>query len=431
MLIQFSVQNHRSLRDEHSLSLTAANLGNDDERLIRTTALTERLLPAVALYGANASGKTNVLHALAFMRNAVLHSYRHWEPEGGVPVEPFALSSLRTAPSEYEVDVIVDGTRLRYGFVCTSERIEEEWLFAWPNGHKQSWFEREGEEYHFGRHFPGDNEAIKKLTRPNSLFLAAAAQNNHARLLTLFRWFRTTQIDLRRPRPMGLSNAWMVWGGDSLAGARPQLSLFGEEPTGTGRESILELLRWADTGITDVRVEESERESVVPGRPLRQRPRILFRHKTAEDNDGGTWLPLEVESSGTVILIELAPRLTRVLTTGGVFCIDELEASLHPMLALALLGLFQDPVRNKGGAQLIFTTHDTNLLGNTLGEAPLRRDQIWFTEKDEAGATKLYPLTDFHPRKNENLERGYLQGRYGAIPFLGEFPGNPGKNGSF
>lgn len=423
MLIQFSVQNHRSLRDEHSLSLTAAAFGSEDERLIRTPALSDRVLPAVALYGANASGKTNVLHALAFMRHAVLQSYRLWEPDGGVPVEPFALSSVRSSPSEYEVDLIVDGMRQRYGFVCGSERIEEEWLFAWPSGHQQTWFEREGDEYHFGRNFPGDNEAIRKLTRPNSLFLAAAAQNNHARLLPLFRWFRTTQIDLRRPRPLGLTNTWMLL-------TESPLSLFGsDDPISTGRGAILELLRWADTGIIDVRVEESERDSGTPGRSSRRRTRILFRHKAAEDGVDGTWLPLEVESAGTAVLIELAPRLNRVLETGGLICIDELEASLHPMLALALLGLFQDPLRNKAGAQLIFTTHDTNLLGNTLGEAPLRRDQIWFTEKDEAGATRLYPLTDFHPRKNENLERGYLQGRYGAIPFLGDLPAGADENG--
>jgi len=129
---------------------------------------------------------------------------------------------------------------------------------------------------------------------------------------------------------------------------------------------------------------------------------------------------LEWESAGTVTLLGLATRLVRLLRHGGLFCIDELEASLHPALGLELLRLFQDPRHNPKGAQLLFTTHDTNLLGNVLGEPPLRRDQIWFTEKDKAGATHLYPLTDFHPRKEENLERGYLQGRYGAIPFLGQ-----------
>jgi len=131
-------------------------------------------------------------------------------------------------------------------------------------------------------------------------------------------------------------------------------------------------------------------------------------------------LPLAAESAGTVTLLGMAMLVVDVLGRGAVLGIDELEASLHPMLALELLRLFHDPAHNPRGAQLIFTTHDTNLLGNVVGERPLRRDQVWFTEKDEAGATHLYPLTDFQPRKEENLERGYLQGRYGAIPCLGE-----------
>lgn len=422
MLIQFRVENHRSLRDEHALSLAAAALGSEDGRLLHPPALGEPLLPAVAIYGANASGKTNVLHALGFMRDAVVHSYRHWDPDGGVPVEPFALSSRRGDPSMYSVDVIAEGRRLQYGFVCSADRIEEEWVFAWPNGHKQTWFEREGDAYKFGRLLSGDNEAIRKLTRPNSLFLAAAAQNNHAQLMPLFRWFRSTQVDFRRTRSFALPSSWAV------SNELRQLPLFADEPSAAGeREAMLELLRSADTGIIDVRVEELERESSIAGRPPRRRTQVLFRHKSEDASDEGTWLPLEVESAGTIALIELAPRFTRALATGGLICVDEIEASLHPMLALSLLRLFQDSRRNRGGAQLVFTTHDTNLLGNTLGEPPLRRDQIWFTEKDDTGATKLYPLTDFHPRKQENLERGYLQGRYGAIPFLGELPEAPEK----
>lgn len=146
---------------------------------------------------------------------------------------------------------------------------------------------------------------------------------------------------------------------------------------------------------------------------------VFLLHKVEEGE--GEWLPLEMESAGTITLLELATRLVRALRHGSLFCIDELEASLHPALGLELVRLFHSRQRNPNGAQLIFTTHDTNLLGNLLGEPPLRRDQVWFTEKDNAGTTHLYPLTDYSPRKEENLERGYLQGRYGAIPFLGQF----------
>ena len=156
--------------------------------------------------------------------------------------------------------------------------------------------------------------------------------------------------------------------------------------------------------------------------PGARRPRarfdVQFRHKAADNARG--WLPLNQESAGTITLVALATRLTRVLANGSLLCVDEIDSSLHPMLIMEILKLFQTPERNPHGAQLLFTTHDTTLLGNIAGPAPLRRDQVWFAEKDDVGATHLYPLTEYRPRREENLERGYLQGRYGAVPFIGE-----------
>lgn len=420
MLIQFRVENHRSLRDEQTLSLAAASIGGpEDPRLIHSSAVSEALLPAIAIYGANASGKSNVLQALGFMRNAVVDSYRIWEPDSGVPNEPFALSQKRADPSLYEVEIVVDDVRYRYGFVVSASRVEEEWLYAWPSGHKQTWFEREGDNFEFGRNLRGDNEAIRALTRGNSLFLSVAAQNNHAALTPVFRWFRMLQVEPRYASVFGLGPSSSMLIGELFT---RQMSLFAEDEDRSAREreAILELLQAADTGIVDMKVEVAESGGSAVARHQRRRTRIQFRHKSGEPDYDGAWLPLEVESAGTVALIEVAPKLTRALREGGLVCIDEMESSLHPMLALALLRLFQNPRHNVKGAQLLFTTHDTNLLGNALGETPLRRDQIWFTEKDDTGATHLYPLTDFHPRKQENLERGYLQGRYGAIPHLYE-----------
>lgn len=414
MLIQFRVKNHRSLRDEQILSLVAAR-NSDDPGLLHTEGIQEPLLPAVAIYGANASGKTNVLLALSFMRHAVIQSHRLWEPEGAIPQEPFALSDHRSMSSLYEVDAVVAEVRYRYGFSLSADRVEEEWLYAWPNEKKQIWFERTGHKFEFGRNFPGENETIRELTRSNSLFLSAGAQNNHAGLLPIFLWFRALNFELRRTRALPARHL-----GNSLYSRyfeelfSRQASLFGEDDRlQDERDEIVRLLQAADTGILDVRVERdpSERQRV-------PRMGLSFRHKAADPESG--WLPLEVESAGTVALLELALRLVPTLRTGGVLCVDEVESSLHPMLACALLSMFCRPEHNPKKAQLVFTTHDTNLLGNTLGLSPLKRDQVWFTEKDEAGASHLYPLTDFHPRKEENLERGYLQGRYGAVPFLGD-----------
>jgi AAA15 family ATPase/GTPase len=144
---------------------------------------------------------------------------------------------------------------------------------------------------------------------------------------------------------------------------------------------------------------------------------VFFQHKTVA---ASAWLPLEQESNGTRTIARFAPGILDALETGSVLAVDELESSLHPLLAMRLVQLFNNETTNSRGAQLIFTTHDTNLLGNILQQPLLRRDQVWLTEKDAEGATRLYPLTDYKPRKGENLERGYLQGRYGAIPFLGE-----------
>lgn len=408
MLIQFRIENHRSLRDEAILSLVSASTEG-----LQVAGLC--LLPAVALYGANASGKSNVLHALRFMRDAVVNSHRRWEPDGGVPTEPFALSSRRHEPSLYEVDAIINGDRMRYGFVVSAKRVEEEWLHVWPSGKKQVWFEREGDDFDFGRKLHGDNAAIRGLTRDNSLFVAVAAQNNHQALTPIFRWFRAIQINAPRVSARGIVPPLVL--SDIFS---RQLGLFDEDGDTRDRDAVLELLEVADTGIVDVRVSETE-ERIYP-RSARRRTQLQFRHKSEDSDDEGSWLPLEVESAGTVALIELAPRLSAALRNGNLVCLDEMEASLHPMLALALLRLFQDPKRNPRGAQLLFTTHDTNLLGTIHGEPPLKRDQIWFTEKDAGGATHLYPLTDFQPRKQENLERGYLQGRYGAVPFIGDLP---------
>lgn len=419
MLIQFRVQNHRSLKEEQTLSLVGHDHGGAHR--IVTPALDEALLPAAAIYGANASGKTNVLLGLSFMKTAVLLSHRIWEPDSGVPQEGFALASAHAEPSLYEVQIVVDGVRYRYGFLISAERVLEEWLFAWPKGRKQTWFHREDEAYDFGRHLHGENEVIRGLTRANSLFLSAAAQNNHPMLMPVFGWFRSLRFEFRR-------SPWSFGSYSYAAEDHPffatrmfeqmfsrQTSLFPEDdPFQSDREAIVELLQAADTGIVDVRVERGEERA----RGAR-RARILFQHR-ADDSDSA-WLPLEVQSAGTITLLELAVRLIPALRTGSVLCVDEIEASLHPMLAAALLRLFCDKSRNPNGAQLIFTTHDTNLLGTLAGDVQLGRDQVWFTEKDSSGASHLYPLTDFHPRKEENLERGYLQGRYGAVPFLGEF----------
>lgn len=408
MLIEFRVENHRSIRDEQALTMEAG-LPDDgaDTRPRVAEGHNEKLLPVAVLYGANASGKTNVLAALDFMREAVSLSHRAWEPDGGVPRNPFAWGPKRGEPSSFIVTALLGGTRYEYGFVASDEAFLEEWLFAWPHGKKQVWFERENGSFKFGDNLKGEHKTIEGLTRPNSLFLSAAVQNGHEMLARFARWFRSLQpLNLRSLRSIDRER-------DSFRLARrmisdQQPSLFPDDKLSM-IDQFRALLRDADVGIVDVRVQSDETKGGFRGLKLE------FCHTT----DLNGWLTLDEESKGTQTLVSIAPHILDALEGGGTLLVDELEASLHPMLAAQIVKQFNDPKTNPKNAQLIFTTHDTNLLGTALGGPILRRDQVWFTEKDKEGASVLYPLTDYKPRKEENLERGYLQGRYGAIPFLG------------
>lgn len=421
MLIEFRVENHRSLRDEQVLTMEAGRVGDEDDPRPRSVpGNPDKLLPAAVLYGANASGKSNVLSALAFMRDAVLFSHRLWSPEEGVPREPFAWGAKRAEPSLFEVTLLLDAVRYQYGFVASDESFSEEWLFAWPNGKKQVWFERDGSVFEFGEHLKGENRLIRKLTRANALFLSSAAQNKHDQLMRVYSWFANLRSRVPPSSPYSrfsresdfLLVARML---ENDAAGSQQSPPFPLEPSADSwQDAFRSLLKSADMGIVDWRVDGNR---VQDGPRASRFPRFQLKHQSTS---GDAWLPLEEESRGTQALFWLAPLILRAIQRGATILVDELDASMHPSLAQAIVRQFNDPATNPRNAQLLFTTHDTNLLGTTTGDAALRRDQVWLTEKDAEGATVLYPLTDFKPRKAENLERGYLQGRYGAIPFLGD-----------
>lgn len=424
MLIEFRIGNFRSIRDEQVLTLEAGRVGEaDDVRPRHIDGIGGKLLPVAAVYGANASGKSNLLAGLRFMRDAVDTSSRLWAPDGGVPRQAFAWAGRGAEPSLFEVSILIDTIRYRYGFTCNDDRIVEEWLYVWPKGRRQTWFFREGDELKLGDHLRGDNRQIEQVSRSNALFLSTAAQLGHKQLMPIFQWFTSLGTlnvleAIRIPRyPFGFTprrkSTWLFEALGKRAGLLRQASLFAEDSDSEARFlTFFDLLRAADIGIVDLKMSE---DAEYQG--WGSRGQVLFRHQGASED---AWLPLEQESGGTKTLFRLGPALVDALFNGSVLLIDELEANLHPLLALWVVRRFNDPQTNPRNAQLIFATHDTNLLGTTAGEPPLRRDQIWLTEKDQEGATCLYPLTDFKPRRAENLERGYLQGRYGAIPYLGD-----------
>lgn len=397
MLLSFRAANHRSLRSEQQLLLTPvypSDLPDDTPWDALTVA---------GIFGANASGKSNVLDAFQYMAHLVRWSFRENEPGTGIERHPFALDEgMLTAPSSFVVDVTIDGVRHTYGFALDDVRIVEEWMYSYPLKKKRIVFHRRGDAFEYGEHSPKGLRQAEQLTESNVLFLSVAARSKQQVLRPIYEWFQ--RIAWRTPsREYGLSVADF--------GVRDM-------------ERLTDLLRAADTGIVGaVMLDESDDEYAArvnvtwtgEGKSPARRKRLHFQHRGA---DGKAALSMSEQSTGTQYLYRLGRSAFRSLDLGSPFVVDELDLSLHPYLAAQLIKLFRDPHTNAHGAQLIFTSHDASLLGRIRGEDVLLRDHIWFTEKDECGATELFPVSEFKPRSEENRERRYLAGRYGAVPLI-------------
>jgi hypothetical protein len=402
MLVRFRMANHRSIRDEQELSLVA----EDDTPKVRASGLTQRgrpvrLLPTIGIFGANASGKSNALGALRAMRDAVLNSVAAWNQLPGVPREPFALCPKdQQTDSLYEVDVVLGPDKIRhtYGYRLSDDRIEGEWLHIYPEGRKQVWFERTDEnQFHFPNGKLADGAKLAGATRPNALFLTVGSAFNSKPLGRVHDWFRDNLAFADSSSDVTTGRTWQDL-------TKPE-----HNPNRVGR--ITALLRAADLGITGVQVKR--------GTPTDGEVNLVHHR-----NDGEP-VPLDFrtqESLGTHAWFDFLSPLLDSLERGSLLVVDELDSSLHPALAAEVIRLYHDHSSNRHGAQLLFTTHDATLLGKSGTDSPLGRDQVWITSKRKSGATDLYPLTDASPRKDENLERGYLSGRYGGTPrtFTGE-----------
>lgn len=395
MLLSFRVENHKSIRDQQQLLLTPVY---DDAR--PRTADWEASTVA-GIFGANASGKSNLLDALAHMRDTVRWSMRDNEPGAGMRREPFALSrQARGEGSSFVVDLQIDGVRHTYGFAMDDRRVTEEWLYSYPKQRKRVVFERDGSDFDFGERPRAKLRQVAEITGENVLFLTVAARASNAVVEPVYRWFSDSLVFAEERRPGHPS--WLSGGSVSQG----SLSALGD------------LLRSADTGIRSVELEEGPLRDD-PARPESAflhgaQSRTLLFHHQGEDVDRP--LRWEKESLGTRALAVLGFEVQRVLETGGVLVVDEIDASLHPYLSARVISLFQDEEQNPAGAQLVFTSHDAALLGRVRGTEVLKRDHIWFVDKDDEGRTTLYPLSDFKPRGDDNRARRYLTGRYGAVP---------------
>lgn len=402
MLLRFRVANYRSIRQEQELSLVATEFNEGTARVtgVRADGREINVLPVAGIYGANASGKSNVLLAMQAMREAVRSSFAEWAKDEGVPREPFALDpAAQEETTLFEVDLLLGRDRVRYtyGFELSDERVEAEWLHAYPHRHRQTWFDRDagradGEKFTFpGEGMKGsrkEKDQLAEFTRPNSLLLTVAASLNNPQLSVVHRWL-LHQLIIATPDLAVPGSASRVL----------------EHGVRNDTKRLTELLKKADLGITGILVDAPEPSTV--------RVRLLHHR------DGGDPVPLDLtrqESQGTLAWFRYLEPVLQALDDGSVLVIDELDASLHPTLCAELIRLFRNPRSNPHHAQLIFTTHDATLLGSAMVERPLDRDEVWITSKHRTGETELYCLIDAKPRKEENLERGYLRGRYGGIP---------------
>lgn len=416
MLVEFSVTNFRSICERQTLSMVAAS-GKEhrDSNVLRAAApATPDLLHSAVIYGANAAGKSNLIAALNFVQKFVRNSARTGQKDDAIDVTPFLMDSDSVhKPSEFELVFVQDGVRYQYGFSVTREHVESEWLIAYPKGKPQNWFRRKADddEWSFGPGFRGQRKVWQEATRENALFLSTAVQLNADQLNPVFDWFGSRLKLIAH-----------------YARVNPGFSIEQCERATPLREKILDFLRVADLGIGGIQVERRKFDGTMfpDDMPESVRQQLLndmvdkefFDVRFAHQSRGGKDVPLDMEdeSGGTQKLFALAGPWLDVLANGWVLVIDELDTSLHPVLMRNLVEMFHNPAINTRGAQLIFSTHDTSILDARV----FRRDQIWFMEKDRDLASHLYPLTDFSPRKGENFERGYLQGRYGALPFVGE-----------
>ncbi len=399
MLISFSISNFLSFKQERNFSMAASSISEHKESII--IRANGKFLRSAVLYGANSSGKTNFISALSRMRNVILSSVRLNERDK-LQYSPFLLSdSPGGEPTRFEMEFMIDEeTSFRYGFSYTETKIIEEWLFSQVKNRTEiPLFIRDEEGIAVSDSFP-EGVGKEELTNDNRLFLSLVAQLNGKTAQKVIEWFQNYEV---------------ISGLDQHDYLDDSLKMIQNESI--GYKEALSLFRNMKLGFQNIFVEENA-----------QRKTSQYAIKTTHNKYGNNGEVVgvvvfdkeEQESAGSNKIIDLSGPLFTTLINGGLMVVDELDAKLHPILTRRLVQLFNDPETNPNQAQLIFATHDTNLLSTEI----FRRDQIWFAEKDSIEQTDLYSLVEFKlpdgtiPRKDSNLERNYIRGRYGAIPFI-------------
>jgi AAA15 family ATPase/GTPase len=433
MLLEFKVSNYRSIGEEQTISLIPAPKQKDQEQNI-ILKNKYRALNAIALYGANASGKSNILNAMSLL-DKIIHISARTSSTTKLPYDPFLLREEWTnKPTTFEILFVIGENRYRYGFSFNVIEIQKEWLFRKSIGREVNLFERERDVIDVSSGFNGTKKIIDaaiEATRTNALFLSTCDMLNIEEAKNIMQWFRHFN---------------MIDGLNTEMEEIKTVALWQKEGY---KDKIKNYLSSICLNIVDIDVptkdfDESDLPTDIPQGMRNQLKRdlqgsqgyeVFAKHRVYDSKANITsntfsWKWEERESAGAKKAFHLSGPILWALANGGVLIIDEIEAKLHPIMTLNTIDVFLDKKSNPNNAQLIFATHDTNL----LSYSKLRRDQIYFAEKNKWESTEIYSLSDFvyfgekngefiseKERPDTDKEKRYIEGRYGAIPALGGF----------
>lgn len=424
MLIEFQFKNYRSFRDEAVLSMEATGVGNFKNCLIEYN--NRKLLPAAAIYGKNGGGKSNVIRAYWLAVQFIRNAQRSQHEKAPIPVVPFMLNDYsKEEPTEFEFVYVIDGIKYNYGFAATKEKIVREFLYHAPKGQRAMVFSREEQKFTFTEDKLRRN-LISETIAPNQLFFSIACTMNDTACVKAMKWFREAiyfsrdysdipQQLLEYSNDNGMLKAIASYAQAADLGIEDMQFEFNSK-------EIDEELDWPDNVPEGIRAALTQFMRALSESSNQAAAKLKLGEVTATSLHTGIdkagkhqqyKLELEDESDGTRKLMALAPAIESALRNGGVLLVDEIEKEMHPMLVNYIIAKFQSKRTNTNGAQLIFTTHNTELMNMEL----LRKDQLYFADKNQVdGSSELYSISDFNTRTTENIRKGYLAGKYGATP---------------
>ncbi len=426
MLIDFKFSNYRSFKDEATLSMRAVGLSDFKDSLLKHGTVS--LLPAIAIYGKNGAGKSNVIRAFWLAVQFVRNAQRTQHEKAPIPLTPFLLDDYtKNQPSEFEFTYVVDGIKYIYGFSANSKVILTEYLYHAPKGQKAIIFTRENQSFKFTENSEKRmKELISEAVGPNQLFFSIACTMNYKPCIMAMKWFRE-KIAFSRdfndiPKQLieysnnkNMLNSIISYAKQADVGISEMTFEFNDKQA----NSILDIPDEVPEDIKSIlssfidalAASPNISETVISSHEIKAKS--LHKGISSTGEIASFALELADESDGTRKLMALAPAIELCLNEGGILIVDEIEKEMHPMLVEFIVAKFQSNTTNKANAQLIFTTHNSELMNMEI----IRKDQIYFTDKDrQTGASELYNLMEFSPSTNTNIRKSYLLGKYGATP---------------